>query len=382
MAFKDLYVLSTEGSNWSVPQDFDVTFNWDYDEGRAAMMGLYAKGKEMQWDAATRIDWSQELDEDNPEQMPEESLPIHMAPCYLKMSEKEKATVRRNFQAWQLSQFMQGEQGALVCAAKIVTQVPDVDSKFYAATQTIDEARHVEAYRRLLGKFGVAYPMTKPLQDLIDQTLRDSRWDMTYLGMQVVIEGLALAAFGQIRDNAQNQLCAQVNAYVMQDESRHVAFGRLALRDYYPQLTQRERDEREHFLLEASYLMRDRFDAVELWQHLGLPIEECAQAMYESGFMEKFRNSLFTRIVPIVRDIGLWGDTIRKGYEEMGVIEYAKSDVQALQDEDEHIALQFDARRKEAQHVVAGARPGQGPTRDVSVVVRHVGFHARELHDL
>jgi hypothetical protein len=356
MAFKDLYTLGTEGSTWSVHQDFEAVFNWDYDDGRAAMMGLYAKGKEMQWDAANRIDWTQELDEDNPEQMPEESLPIHMAGCYLKMSDKEKAVVRRNFQAWQLSQFMQGEQGALICAAKIVTQVPDVDSKFYAATQTIDEARHVEAYRRLLTKFGVAYPMTKPLKELIDQTLRDSRWDMTYLGMQVVIEGLALAAFGQIRDSAQNQLCAQVNAYVMQDESRHVAFGRLALRDYYPQLTQKERDEREQFLLEASHLMRDRFDAVELWQNLGLPIEECAKAMYDSGFMEKFRNSLFTRIVPIVRDIGLWGDVVRKGYEEMGVIGYAQSDVQKLQDEDEHIARQFDARQAEIKRVISRAQ--------------------------
>ncbi|HVZ68218.1 MAG TPA: ferritin-like domain-containing protein [Rhizomicrobium sp.] len=359
MAFRDLYALDTGGKTWPVPQDFDVNFNWDYDDGRAAMMGLYAKGKQMQWDAATRIDWDQELDEENPEQMPEESLPIHMAGCYQKMSAKEKATVRRHFQAWQLSQFMQGEQGALVCAAKIVTQVPDMDSKFYAATQTIDEARHVEAYKRLLTKFGVAYPMTKPLKDLIDQTLRDSRWDMTYLGMQVVIEGLALAAFGQIRDQAQNALCAQVNAYVMQDESRHVAFGRLALRDYYPQLTQKERDEREEFLLEASYLMRDRFDAVELWQNLGLPIEECATAMYESGFMEKFRNSLFTRIVPIVKDIGLWGDYIRNGYTEMGVIDYAKADVQALQDEDDNIARNFDARRKDIERVIARAQAAE-----------------------
>jgi hypothetical protein len=182
---------------------------------------------------------------------------------------------------------------------------------------------------------------------------------MTYLGMQVVIEGLALAAFGTIRDNAKNELCAQVNAYVMQDESRHVAFGRLALRDYYPQLTDAERNEREQFLLEASYLMRDRFDAVELWQHLGLPIEECASAMYESGFMEKFRNSLFSRIVPIVRDIGLWGDTIRKGYEEMGIIEYANSDVQKLQDEDEFIARQFDARRADIARVVSRAQAAE-----------------------
>ncbi|HWA60937.1 MAG TPA: ferritin-like domain-containing protein [Caulobacteraceae bacterium] len=341
-----------EGSHWQVPQNYDVTFNWDYDEGRETMMGLYRKGVEMQWNAETRIDWSQELDEENPEQLPEEMLPIAGMPEYEKMSAKEKAKVRRHFQGWQISQFMQGEQGALVCAAKIVTQVPDVDSKFYASTQVIDEARHVESYRRLLEKFGVAYPMTPPLQELIDQVLRDSRWDMTYLGMQVVIEGLALAAFQQIRDHAQNPLAAAVNAYVMQDESRHVAFGRLALRDYYPLLTQKERDEREQFLLEACYLMRDRFDAVEVWKTLGLDPGRCAEHMYDSGFMEMFRSSLFTRIVPIVKDIGLWGDTIRNGYEQMGIIGYAQADVQALQDADDSIARDFDARRAYVQSVV------------------------------
>src|SRR6185503_14328418 len=256
-----------------------------------------------------------------------------------------KATVRSHFQAWQLSQFMQGEQGALICAAKIVTQVPDADSKFYAATQTIDEARHVEAYKRLLTKFGVAYPMTKPLQELIDQTLRDSRWDMTYLGMQVVIEGLALAAFATIRDHAKNDLCTQVNAYVMQDEARHVAFGRLALRDYYPQLTQKERDEREEFLIEACYLMRDRFESREVWATLGLPVQECVDFQYSSPLMKTFRNGLFMRIVPIVKDIGLWGEKVQKGYADMGVLDYANTDVEALQKNDDSIARELDARR-------------------------------------
>jgi P-aminobenzoate N-oxygenase AurF len=352
---RDIYAIQPEGSTYAVPQDFNVMFNWDYDEGRAAMMGLYRKGVEMQWNAESRIDWSQELDEDNPEQLPEAMLPIAGMAEYEAMSRKEKATVRRHFQGWQISQFMQGEQGALICAAKIVTQVPDVDSKFYASTQTIDEARHVESYKRLLEKFGVAYPMTPPLQELIDQVLRDSRWDMTYLGMQVVIEGLALAAFQQIRDHAQNPLAAAVNAYVMQDESRHVAFGRLALRDLYPQLTQKERDEREEFLLEACYLMRDRFDAVEVWKRLGLDPAKCAEHMYDSGFMLQFRSSLFTRIVPIVKDIGLWGETIRKGYEQMGILGYADTDVQALQDADNDIAKEFDARRAYVESVAARA---------------------------
>lgn len=355
MSFAKEYAIPLEGSHWSVPQSFDATFNWKYDPERAAMMGLYRKGVEMQWDANTRIDWSQELDEDNPEQLPDEMLPINGMAQFEKMSRKEKANVRKHFQAWQLSQFMQGEQGALICTAKIVTQVPDMDSKFYASTQVIDEARHVESYKRLLEKFGLAYPMTKPLQDLIEQTLLDSRWDMTYLGMQIVIEGLALASFAQIRDHAQNPLAAAVNAYVMQDESRHVAFGRLALRDYYPQLTEKERDEREEFLLEASYLMRDRFDAVEVWKNLGLNPVDCAEHMYHSGFMETFRNGLFQRIVPIVKDIGLWGARIRKGYEEMGVIGFADQDVEALQSNDDSIARDFDARRKHIERVAARA---------------------------
>src|SRR3569833_4725020 len=130
-ASTELYAIPPEGSVWEVPQDFAARFNWDYDDGRETMMHLYRKGVEMQWNAETRIDWSQELDEENPEQLPDAMLPSSGMREYEAMSAKEKATVRRHFQAWQISQFMQGEQGALICAAKIVTQVPDADSKFY-----------------------------------------------------------------------------------------------------------------------------------------------------------------------------------------------------------------------------------------------------------
>ena len=152
--------------------------------------------------------------------------------------------------------------------------VPDIDSKFYAATQVIDEARHVEVYSRYLHeKVQLVYPLNTHLKALLDDVIADSRWDMTYLGMQVLIEGLALAAFGIIRNNATEPLAKALNAYVMQDEARHVMFGRLALRDYYPQLTQAERDEREAFCIEACYLMRDRFLGEEVWERLELPAE-------------------------------------------------------------------------------------------------------------
>src|SRR5262249_2765708 len=192
---------------------------------------------------------------------------------------------------------------------------------------------------------------TPTLKRLLDDVLRDSRWDMTYLGMQVLIEGLALAAFALIRDQSQNPLAAAVNAYVMQDEARHVAFGRIALRDYYPTLTHAERDEREEFAVEACYLMRDRFQAEEVWETLGLPVERCAAFMLESGFMQNYRSLLFSRIVPVMKDIGLWGPKIRKAYEAMGIMGYAETDVQAMSQQDERVAQDFDARRAEIERV-------------------------------
>jgi hypothetical protein len=346
MAFRDLYAIPKVPHTWEVPQDFTTVFNWDFAPERSRLLNLYERGKTMQWNANDRIDWSLELDPEDPQQLPPESLPIHDAPFFQRLSCAEQIKVRRHYQAWNVSQFLQGEQGALICAAKIVQQVPDLDSKFYAATQVMDEARHVEAYKKLLGRFGIAYPMTDPMRELLDQVLRDSRWDMTYLGMQVVIEGLALAAFARIRDNAQNPLAAQVNAYVMEDEARHVAFGRLALKDYYPHLSEAERREREEFLVEACYLMRDRFDAVELWRALGLPVEECVAFLGGSISQNAFRRRLFTRIVPTVKDIGLWGEGVRKAFSDMGVLDYAEVDLDAMARNDEDIARRFDEKKK------------------------------------
>jgi hypothetical protein len=256
-------------------------------------------------------------------------------------------------EAWRFSQFLHGEQGALVCTAKIVQTVPDLDSKFYAATQVIDEARHVEVFSRYLHeKLDLVYPINVNLKALLDDVISDSRWDMTLLGMQVLIEGLALAAFGVLRNKAQNPLTRAVAAYVMQDEARHVTFGRLALRDYYPQLTQAERDEREEFCVEACYHLRDRFMADEVWQTLGVPADVRADAA--NGETQRlYRGHLFTRIVPILRDIGLWGPRITHAFAAMDVLGYADTDLEATLAEDDESAAAIDAER--LTHVAAVA---------------------------
>jgi len=234
----------------------------------------------------------------------------------------------------------------MICSARIVESVPDLDSKFYAATQTMDEARHAETYARLLqDKVGLLYPINDNLSKLLEETLRDSRWDMPYLGMQVLIEGLALAAFGMLRDITTKPLPKQILAYVMQDEARHVAFGRLALREYYPQITQKERDEREEFVVYACYLMRDRFLAEEVWGNVGLNTNECLEYVKTSEMMQIFRKMLFSRIVPTVKDLGLFGGKVQEAFAEMGVMDFQDVNPDDLSAADEEIARDLDARR-------------------------------------
>src|SRR5690242_8155588 len=207
MATMYKYQLPVEQTGWKLNGETETAFTWEYEDERETLLALYDKGKKQQWDAATRIDWSLELDPENPQELDDRLIPIFGSPLWDKMGEKDRITVRQHQQAQSLSQFMHGEQGALMAAARIVQTAPDLDAKFYAATQVMDEARHVEAYARLLNeKLGIAYPITPGLQSLLETVLTDRRWDMTYLGMQILIEGLALAAFQRIRDFGKNPL--------------------------------------------------------------------------------------------------------------------------------------------------------------------------------
>jgi hypothetical protein len=349
------YAVDTGERDWGVGSTIDTLFDFDYESGRDHLLRLYDKGTRKQWIGKDRIDWSTEVDPHNPTGIPDEVNPIFGTPWWDKMNDEERGEVRRHLESWRFSQFMHGEQGALMCAAKIVQTVPDLDSKFYASTQTIDEARHVEVYSRYLhDKIGLVYPLNTNLRSLLDDVISDSRWDFTYLGMQVLIEGLALAAFGLIRQQATDPLAAAINTYVMQDEARHVMFGRLALRDYYPELTQAERDDREEFCVDACYRMRDRFLGEEVWTALGLP-DEIATYVDQSETQRQFRGFLFMRIVPILKDIGLFGDKVQKAFADMGVLAFADSDIDAAMAEDEAAAEELDARMAHVQDVARAA---------------------------
>ncbi|MEU4227950.1 ferritin-like domain-containing protein [Nonomuraea sp. NPDC026600] len=349
MSTHRLYTIPAELSTWDVEMSGASRFTWEYDDGRDRMLALYQKGKDKQWDSTKRIDWDLEVDPYNVLGIPDQTIAIYDTPLWHRMDEKQRRDVRLHGAAWQFSQFLHGEQGAMICSAKIVESVPDLDSKFYAATQTMDEARHAETYARFLQeKVGLAYPINEHLKALLDSTLSDSRWDMPYLGMQVLIEGLALAAFGVMRDITTKPLPKQILAYVMQDEARHVAFGRMALRDYYGSLTEAERREREDFVIEGCYLMRDRLRGRETWENLGLSkaeVEEAEMATEHSEYLRLFRSLLFSRIVPCVKDIGLWSPRLQQAYADMGVLDMAGQSLDTLMKQDEDIADKIDEAR-------------------------------------
>ncbi len=338
------YAIPLETTGWTVEGcETDASFTWEYDNGRERLLNLYDKGKKKQWDAQARIDWSLEVDPTDQAAAPDALVPIFGSEEWEKMSREERDEVRHHTLAWLTSQFLHGEQGALICASRIVETVPDIDSKFYAATQVMDEARHVETYAKYLNeKIQLAYPISSYLGALLEDTLTDKRWDFTYLGMQVLIEGVALAAFSMVRDFTQDPLSRSVTAYIMQDEARHVAFGRLALKDAYADMTQAEKDEREEFVIEGSYLLRDRFLAREVWENLGMDGDRMVKFVDQAQIFSEFRKALFSRVVPCVKDIGLWGPRVQKAYEDMGVLGFQDGDLDELSQNDEDVAEEME----------------------------------------
>jgi hypothetical protein len=221
---------------------------------------------------------------------------------------------------------MHGEQGALICTAKIVETVPWIDAKYYASTQVMDEARHVEVFAKYLqDKQNGFYPINAHLKMLLDDIISDSRWDMTYLGMQIMVEGLALAAFGFMQQMTPDPLLKQLLRYVMSDEARHVAFGVLSLKEYYAGLTDAELKERQEFAFEAAIRMRDRFLQQEVWERMGIKPREILPAVIQDPGRQMFQQMLFSKIVPNCKKLGLLdaGDGwLRTKFTEMGVIQF------------------------------------------------------------
>ncbi|HZQ83182.1 MAG TPA: ferritin-like domain-containing protein [Acidimicrobiales bacterium] len=353
----------------AVRAEADTLFTWDYEKGaRPGLDKLYEKAKTSQWNGATDLDWS--IDVDAEKVCAEMSGSDYRSQFLRRLSEIDGSPVASwgdpEWKAYQLetfhhriSQFMHGEQGALLCTARIVETVPWIDAKYYAATQVMDEARHVEVFARYLDtKLDGHYPINAHLRMLLDDILVDSRWDMTYLGMQIMVEGLALAAFGFMHSITTEPLLKRLLRYVMSDEARHVAFGVLSLQELYGELTAAELRERQEFAFEAALRMRDRFLQQEVWDRLGVDTKVMVGHLLALPAEENtFQKMLFSKIVPNCKKLGLLDAGATKGnpgwlrerFTEIGVIEFEDW----IDTGEEYVDLDEVARDREAEAVNA-----------------------------
>lgn len=302
--------------------DSSVSYNWSYDTERARLMRLYENAKRDQWNSTDDLDWSISVDPHS-EVLPDLSFGIYGTPMWDKLTPKEVKQIRQEGLSWQLCQFLHGEQGALLASAQVASAVPWYESKQYAATQVMDEARHVEVYRRYVKeKVQHEYPINPELRRLLDQILTDSRWDMKLIGMQIIIEGLALASFAAVRDLTSDPLLKHLTSLVIADETRHVAFGMLSLREYCEDLSAAEREEREDFIYEACLLMRDRINAREVYQNMGMDADACIEAEQNSPYFMDFRYRLFSKIVPNVKSLGFLSQRQRERFQAIGILQF------------------------------------------------------------
>jgi hypothetical protein len=329
-----------EGANYPVEQELnpeDVVeifntpltgcYNWDYKVQDNRIKKLYELGKELEWNVEKDVDWSIPYPEFSDEgfKFMDDQWKNHKD--YAKLSYEDRCQFIKDSQDWTISQLMHGEQGALLVASQLTSCAPTFNAKLYAASQTFDEARHVEAFNKYLQtRIGRIMPIGNNLKALLDKILTDPRWDFKFIGMQIIIEGLALAIFNTIRDTTQDPVFKRLLGLVIRDEARHVTFGVNYLTSFVTTLTEEERIEREDFCLEACTVMRNRFKQYEVWEKWGFDLEYTDEWSRENTLSSQFQYLLFNRVMPNLKKIGLLPDRLLPKYEQLGVSQWIDSE--------------------------------------------------------
>ena len=319
-----------QGTPTKMPASHSAHFDWTYPADQPEMAELYRRAKQGQWDSDVHLNWKTSVDPLNPEVplLPASFVNFDaLKDIGIQLSKKEEQKFLYSITSWMLSQFLHGEQGALFAAAQVTEAVQFFDGKLYGATQVMDEGRHVEVFHRYLDqKLNKLYQVNDNLFVIIDSLMSDGRWDMKFLGMQIMVEGLALGAFGTLYKITKEPLLKNLLKMVIQDEARHVHYGVLALREHITkELGESERREREDWAFEVALLMRNRFMAYEVyeeWFEGRIPRSAWRKFVTEMPGMNEFRTTMFTRLVPNLREIGLLSDRIMPRYDQVGLMKY------------------------------------------------------------
>lgn len=307
-----------------------VAWNFDYASGVAKLDDLYHRAKENQWNVVD-LDWDTPIDPSNPIVSSDHSQYGRM-PFFRRLSKTQQETFMAHSTAQMLSQFLHGEQGALMTAATVTHGVPEMKAKYYAATQTIDEARHVEAYDRYVNKIAIHYPMVPWLKELIDVTLRTCDFHKVMIGMNMIIEGLALGAFNNMYKQTEEPLLKSITFNVMRDESRHVSFGHVYLAPAVAALHADDREDLAQFAFDAVKILvtgqTAPMDAgfVKVLEVSGIDVEDFVAGMQEADQLGITRelppgqiHSLKDLMMPALVRVGLVTPRTKELFEALGV---------------------------------------------------------------
>ena len=321
---------------WTVPVTMESVMTWNYEVEHAELRALYEKAKREQWNATTQLNWAQPVDPEAPvlnDDIDPNVALLRGSDMWRKMTPKEQQRLRYETLVWNLSQFLHGEQLAIFVAGQLAAAVPWIDAKLYGSTQVMDEARHAEVFARYLHeKLEHEYALSDTTRRIFETILGEARWDLKYLGLQVILEGLAMGLFTRMYQAAQEPLLKEMLRFVRQDEARHFAFGVLSLRDFYAEeLSEAERCEREDFALEVCQIMRGRTYPKEACETLGLPVDTCLRVMREAARQSQMQLSSFTRVTSALKTIGLLSERMRPHYAQIGLLKYEDTPLEEVQ---------------------------------------------------
>jgi hypothetical protein len=322
-------VTTTHGAAAARRVTYQLETLWDYDyvPNHDELATLYETAKKNQWNGSVAIDWGRPVGAEGP------VLNVQMAfmgtDFFPKLTAEERKEVEIRVSAWRLSQFLHGEQGALVVCGQLVNSIPELDAKLYASTQVVDEGRHVEVFERYVKKLHKIYPVDPLLKALLDEILATNLWELKLLGMQMIVEGLAIAAFNLMRKQTGDPTLAQLLDYVLQDEGRHVNFGYFALRRSIPNMEPAKREYLEDFTFRACDHMyardeRTGFQSVKsVWNEMGWDGEALwRDTIRNSQTTKSFNSFLFQEnLMPRLKRLGLISERIAPRYRELGLLD-------------------------------------------------------------
>jgi hypothetical protein len=208
-----------------------------------------------QWQAGEDLDWKIDID---PVKVGRTIGNAMVSPGLLsRLSSSQSDALLAGMGALTFSQLMHGEQGALMVSANLVRLLPSIEMKQAAASQTADEARHLAVFSRYADRLGEVHPPSASMRRVLEKIVGHHLWLAQLVGMQIVVEGMALATFLDMRSSTSCPLLKSMLDLVIKDEARHVAFGKIALRHHIDELAEEDLAALQEFTLDLVQTFRN-----------------------------------------------------------------------------------------------------------------------------